>query len=178
MKLIHVIRRGKQKKPEVDPAGQLANEFARWDYLYQHGGSDPFYHDGVNLNLVRNHIMYAKRRIAESVTNRELPEIYYRDTPPEAEQNYMAKADEIRQSAANTLTVYQADENYLWCLKHFEKLTQKELKHSCIGNILGYVSGLQAAIAEDDHAPTRTPGALLQKLRARRAGDKQNSCRP
>ena len=74
--------------------------------MYQHGGSDPFYHDGVNLNLVRNHIIYAKRQFAESVSDGDLPEVYYRETPPEVEQSYMARADEIRQNAANTLKIY------------------------------------------------------------------------
>ena len=102
------------------------------------------------MNLVRNHIIYAKRQLEESVADGNLPEIYYKETPPEMEQDYMARTDEIRQNAAKTLEVYQADEKYLWCAAHVSELTEKELKHSCIGNILGYVSGLEAAIAEDD----------------------------
>lgn len=80
-------RRNRKNKPEESPAEQLENEFARWDYLYQHGGSDPFYPDGVNLNLVRNYIIYAKRHVAEAASDCELPEIYYRDTPPEVDTN-------------------------------------------------------------------------------------------
>ena len=102
------------------------------------------------MNLVRNHIIYSKRQLEESVADGNLPEIYYKETPPEIDQNYMARTDEIRKNAAKTLTVYQADENYLWCLQHVSELTEKELKHSCIENILGYVTGLERAIAEDD----------------------------
>ena len=30
----------------------------RWNYLKKNGGSSPFYADGCDLNLVRNHIIY------------------------------------------------------------------------------------------------------------------------
>lgn len=135
---------------EVDHAEQLANEFSRWDYLYHYGGSDPFWSDGVNLNLVRNHIIYAKRQLEESVADGVFLQVYCRETPPEVEQNYMARADEIRKNAANTLKIYQSDKNYLWCKAHVSDLTLKESKQSCIENILGYVTGLEWAIAEDD----------------------------
>lgn len=160
-------RRRKQKKPEVDLTEQLANEFARWDYLYQHGGSDPFYADGLNMNLVRNHIIYSKRQLEESVADGTLPEIYYKETPPEMDQNYMARTDEIRQNAAKTLTVYQVNEKYLWCLQHVSELTEKELKHSCIENILGYVTGLERAIVEDDLITMRRherPGGYIDSF--------------
>lgn len=62
----------------------------------------------------------------------------------------MARADEIQRNAAATLKVYLADEKYLWCAAHVLELTAKELKRSFIENIIGYVTGLQSAIAEDD----------------------------
>ena len=102
------------------------------------------------MNLVRNHAIYYKRQLEESVADGVLPEIYYKETPPETDVNYIARSDEIRQNAAATLKIYQADEKYLWCQKRFSELTEKELKRSCIGNILGYVSGLEEAIANDD----------------------------
>ena len=42
---------------------ELKKAYAQWESLYKQGGSDPFYADGVNLNLVRNHILYFKRHI-------------------------------------------------------------------------------------------------------------------
>lgn len=116
----------------------------------QGGGSDPFYPDGVNMNLIRSHIIYYKRRIEENIADGNFPEIYYKETPPEVDNGYIACADEIRQNAAETLKVYKADEKYLWCAEQFSKLTGKEIKRSCIANILGYVSGLEQAIAADD----------------------------
>ena len=120
-----------------DPAAELVERFARWDFLYQHGCSDPTWSDGVNLNLVRNHIIYAKRQLEES-------------TPPEVDQNYMARADEIRSNVQKSLKIYQCNPHYLYCKKYTGELTVKELKRFPVGNVLGYVSGLEDAIAADD----------------------------
>ena len=49
-----------------NPLEELEKAYAQWESLYQQGGSDPFYPDGVNLNLVRNHILYFKRQIEET----------------------------------------------------------------------------------------------------------------
>ena len=34
-----------------------------WKCIYNGGGSDPFWADGVNLNLVRNHIIRLPRKL-------------------------------------------------------------------------------------------------------------------
>ena len=49
-----------------NPLEELEKAYAQWESLYKQGGSDPFYPDGVNLNLVRNHILYFKRQIEET----------------------------------------------------------------------------------------------------------------
>ena len=35
----------------------LQKDFQRWEYLNTHGGSDPLYEDGFNMNIVRNHTL-------------------------------------------------------------------------------------------------------------------------
>lgn len=139
-----------KNRQEDDPAVQLEERFARWDFLYQHGGSDPFWSDGVNLNLVRNHIIYYKNKLAESCSDGAYPDIYYRDTPREVDQNYMARADEIRSNAQKSLEIYQSDPHYIYCKKHARELTPNELKRFPVENVLGYVSGLERAIASGD----------------------------
>lgn len=37
---------------------EIQKSRAHWDDIYTNGCSDPFWPDGVNLNLVRNHIIY------------------------------------------------------------------------------------------------------------------------
>lgn len=43
----------------------IQRELAHWHFLRDHGGQDPFWPDGVNMNLTRNHIIYARRQIVE-----------------------------------------------------------------------------------------------------------------
>lgn len=38
---------------------QLDKDIKHWHDIYENGCSDPFWPDGVNLNLVRNHIIYS-----------------------------------------------------------------------------------------------------------------------
>lgn len=95
--------------------------------LYRYGGSDPFWSDGCNLNLVRNHILYYKNQLKEM---NPIPEAFYKETPPEVDQSYMARTDEIRVNAAKSLRAYLASEDYIYL-------------HT-------YVSGLRQDILSDD----------------------------
>ena len=85
-----------RKKEEPNYIEELAERFDRWNDVYQNGGHDPTWADGVNLNLIRNHILYYKRALEESMKDDALPDIYYRATPPEVENEYMARTEEIR----------------------------------------------------------------------------------
>lgn len=40
-------------------------ELERWNAIRKNGSNDPLWPDGVNLNLVRNHIIYANRHLKE-----------------------------------------------------------------------------------------------------------------
>ena len=79
-----------------NPLEELEKAYAQWESLYLQGGSDPFYPDGVNLNLVRNHILYFKRQIEETQPLYKNTELFRRELPPQVEDSYMARAEEIR----------------------------------------------------------------------------------
>ena len=49
----------------TDYAAELEKEYARWDEVFTRGGSDPFWTDGVNLELTRNHILHYKEQLAK-----------------------------------------------------------------------------------------------------------------
>ena len=85
---------------------ECLDSFARWDDLYRNGGQDPFWADGTNLNLVRNHIIYYKREIQELCETEGIfkPDVFYRELPPEVDDNYMAKSEQIRQEAVSILS--------------------------------------------------------------------------
>ncbi|WP_288925296.1 hypothetical protein [Aminobacterium colombiense] len=135
---------------EADPAKELAASFLHWENVYQNGCSDPFYSDGANLNLVRNHIIYYKRKIEEKYPKEDYPEIYYKGLPPELSFDYMAKADEIRITAKSSLQAYREDPDYNYLLKKVDLLRKKVVDQLSIRNVIGYARGLEVAIEEDD----------------------------
>lgn len=73
---------------------ELVEELKHWQYLREHGCQDPFWADGVNMNLTRNHIIYYKMRLRELCPDGNLPEEYYLPTPPEVDNNYLARQNE------------------------------------------------------------------------------------
>lgn len=153
----------------VDFAAALENSFARWDFIHEHGCSDPFWADGVNMNLVRNHIMYYKQQLSEEATLFLLPKAYYREVPPEVDNNYMARPDEIRQNAARSMQIIDADENLKFVQQQSVHLTEKQLKQLCVPAILGYAENLHRAISEDDLLTMRryeNPNGYLESFQS------------
>lgn len=140
------------KKKGEDLESELAREYGHWEYLKEHGGSDPFYDDAVNLNLTRSHIIYIKKQMEETygAGHGQYPAIYFRDTPPEVRAGYMARAAEIRDKAAEALDTYLADDDFKYLLCNKGLLTEKEAKEACIENVLGYVRNLASALKKDD----------------------------
>ncbi len=100
-----------RKKETEDYGKALEREFAQWEHYYEHGGTDPFYPDGVNMALIRNHIAYYKRKIVETMPPESYPEVFYRPDPPEVDGNYFARAGEIRSAAVEALERYRQDAN-------------------------------------------------------------------
>lgn len=145
---------------------ELANEFRCWDNLYQHGGSDPFWPDGMNLNLVRNHIIYYKHQMEDLLKEDDddlsltlfplqYPEIYYRETPNAVDPNYMAKANEIRLRAMEQLALYEQNPNFRYILDHHNEVFPKgETKATkAAGLSVGKTAGFhryRAYVMDDD----------------------------
>lgn len=124
------------KQNREDPLGELEKAYAQWQALYNHGGSDPTWPDGVNLNLVRNHIYYYKRQIEEKCPLYMGHELYQRPLPPEVDDNYMARAGEIREHAKQSLQAYLADPDYRYLLRHKDNLPPKTRKEVCLDAVL------------------------------------------
>lgn len=139
-----------KNKNKQDLLQELSLSFNRWDTLYSEGGSDPFCSDGSNLNLVRNHIIYYKRIIEEIHPELMESDIYMRQTPKEVSNNYMAKADNIRENAKRTLNILKNDENYLYLCEHLNSLSEVEARETLIHSVLGYFNSLRIALNNDD----------------------------
>ena len=85
----------KKKTPEQELkelCKEIRSEIDHWDDINRNGCNDPFWSDGCNMNLTRNHIIYAKRQIAELCAEYSIPipEEMYFPIPPEVSDYYMA----------------------------------------------------------------------------------------
>lgn len=139
------------KNRQKDLAKELEADFRRWDYLMENGGTDPFYPDGSNLNMVRRQIAIVKEKCEEQLSKEEYPELYYRDTPQKVDDNLIVNADKIKEKAVENLAIYKADGNYRYLMENYKKLDKRQKSACCIDNILGYVEKLEQSINEDDY---------------------------
>lgn len=86
----------KQSKELLQCKEGIVREIAQWNAINKRGCNDPFWADGINMNLTRNHILSYKTRIREICfeNNLSLPEEYYLPTPQEVDNNYMANLEQ------------------------------------------------------------------------------------
>lgn len=140
------------KQRECDLETELIGEYEHWEYLKEHGGSDPFYDDATNMNLTLNHIIYLKKQIEEKYgeDRQNYPKIYFQELPPKVRKGYMAKAAEIRDEAVEVLDRYLADANFQYLLCNKKLLTEKEAKKISIKNVVNYAYNLANALKKDD----------------------------
>lgn len=85
----------KKKKPEQELkelCAEIIREREDWKDINEQGCNDPFWPDGCNMNLVRNHILYYRKKIEDICEEIKcvFPEEYYLPVPPEVPENYMA----------------------------------------------------------------------------------------
>jgi hypothetical protein len=73
---------------------RLKTELDYWNGILEAGANDPFWPDGVSMNLTRDHIIHNKMMILAvcDLYQLTIPAIYYMPTPPEVEDDYDAKA--------------------------------------------------------------------------------------
>lgn len=123
------------KKKKVDNLEKytkdLEREFQQWDAYYNYGGQDPFHEDGVNLYLIRNHIIYYKRKIEEEINNNEgqlsfnekkYPDIYFKETPPEVSYTYMAVPNKILDTAISFVRKLENEPAYKFIMEHVDEV--------------------------------------------------------
>lgn len=80
---------------------ELDKSFQRWNHIKKHGCSDPLWSDGVNMNLVRNHIIYYYRLLREKLQRPVQLSLFdvgfdlrgERPIPPKVPVDYMAHGE-------------------------------------------------------------------------------------
>lgn len=128
----------------------IEQKYMDWEHLYQNGCSDSFWPDGVNLDLLRNHIISYKRQMAGTLLEFIHADLFNRELPPEVDRNYMAKPDEIRNRAVNTLELYKRDRHYQ-CLCGLAGTIPPDVRRTVsYDTAMGYARRLEAAIRDDD----------------------------
>lgn len=87
------------KKKTVITLAELINtvkgDFRQWREIYTSGCADPNWEDGVNLDLVRNHIIYDLNEANKCAENTgvkpwALPDELFYPIPPQFPQDFMA----------------------------------------------------------------------------------------
>lgn len=101
---------------------ELRDSYERWNHILQNGAGDPFWEDGSNMNLVRNHIIYYKRQCEAELLPEEYPEEYFWGLPTEVDNKYMALPEEIRKHAIESLAAYEANEDYQYLKEAVNRL--------------------------------------------------------
>lgn len=137
-------------KEQIELTKELEEKFQHYDEVFKNGCDDPLWTDGVNLNLIRNHIIIGKGIIKEAFPDGEYPDVFYKKTPDEIDDDYMAKADEIR---TNAKELYKIFKNYpflyeLECADYY--LDQKQMLDTGIQRVLSLINNLDEAIKTDD----------------------------
>ena len=141
-----------------DPVKELEQSHEHWKDLYEHGGFGPSWADGVNLNLVRNHMLYYKGKIEELYPEEKRPDIYYEAVPDEVDNDYMARKDEILDIAVALYERCSGMKEVHDLLAAEEYLSKKELNDLQIQIDINRIRGLEDAIVNEDYVRLRSLG--------------------
>ena len=86
-----------RKKKELTPEEKLEQLQAKyieerhdWESVYNFGCRDPFWPDGANLDLIRNHCIYYLRQMKELCKEHSLPMPETLPLPDKVDDDYMA----------------------------------------------------------------------------------------
>ena len=102
----------KKDKTESEIRKELEKEFSRWNALACGECSDPGWEDGVNMNLVRNHIIFYYRSLEDMgcILKNLFGEILEeRPIPPEVPNNYMVKDGKFPERY-----IYKSGRKFTW----------------------------------------------------------------
>ena len=110
-----------QKKRSKQLGKEIRDNLERYEYLRAHGGSDPFWSDGVNMNLCRKHVIYLRSRVETDLYPEYYPDEYGLEIPEEVDNNYMADPDGIRRDDLVVMRRCQDPEFYVNYLRNSRK---------------------------------------------------------
>lgn len=134
---------------------KLEKDYKHWQNVYKNGCNDPSWTDGMNLNLIRNHIIHDKRQLKETLDENELPELYYKDLPPEVDYDYMAKPVEILETAIRYYSECTSLEEWNILENAFDFLDRKDSKQQSMRFLVARIRSLKNAIESKNYVIMR-----------------------
>lgn len=152
------------RKKKIIPEDELIRlesacetEHSHWNALYKNGCSDPFYADGVNLMLTRNHIIYYKRKISELCAEYglEKPSVLYRPLPPKVSQDYVAGKSEIKRKATAFLDEIDSSPEYAELLERRKRISPNQAEQTGLEALLASISNFRDAVSRDEYLTMR-----------------------
>lgn len=90
-----------QKKRSKQLGKEIRDSRKRYEDLRVHGGSDPFWSDGANMNLCRNHVMYFRKQVETELDPENYPEEYFLEIPAEVSVQRARSGSDRRKSDAD-----------------------------------------------------------------------------
>ena len=137
---------------------QCEKSYSRWQDVFDNGCFDPNWADGVNLNLVRNHILIEKKNISKLCEQEgfESPPILLREIPPKVDCGYMAKAEWLRKQGEIFLTKMEEDSSFQELQQEIRRLSQNQKLRSEIQRIICESTRLKRAVANDNLVDIRS----------------------
>lgn len=158
-----------QKKRSKQLGKEILDSRKRYEDLRIHGGSDPFWADGANMNLCRSHVIYFRKQVEAELDLENYPEEYFLEIPEEVSNNYMADPDGIRRRSVAALEVLKENQDFKYMKSKLRGDLDKEAS-KCM-NPVRYVLGMEDAIRRDDLVVMRRcqdPGYYVKYLRESR----------
>ena len=147
----------KRKRSLEELIAECEHEYATWENIHQNGCRDPCHADGVNLNLVRNHIIYAKEKIKEYCEQEsvETPPILLMELPPQVASDFMANAESIERNAECLLTKITELPEYAELAEKHDVLSDKQRKDCGSQALLSRVQWLRESIFRHEFVTMR-----------------------
>lgn len=165
--------REKEKSPmekSVEYGACIAQELKHWKEL--HDGTqpciDPFWEEGGNMNLIRNHILRYRELIEKELPPVLYPKEYNLPVPEEYPIRYIGGLDTLIERAKAALQKVKGMKSYLELIQcgYVETISEKQKQHDNIfyNVVLGYVKNLECAIpAAEELIKTYDPNNNAQR---------------
>lgn len=133
---------------------ELRKSFEMWNELKNNGGTDPGWSDGMNMNLIRNHILYYKDQLLKNQPE-NLPAIFFTETPPEVDSNYMANKEKICADAMELLRLISVNSDFLYIVSRKEELDGQKDEDSQLIGVIRAAASLEDAFLKKDYVVMR-----------------------